>query len=76
MIGMELVHDGDADRPNPELTAQLVVEAARQGLILLSCGVRANVVRLLPPLTITDVLVDESMDLLDNITATLMGLAV
>lgn len=66
MIAMELVHDGDASKPDPEQTAAVVVEAARNGLILLSCGARGNVVRLLPPLTISDELVEESMDLLEK----------
>ena len=73
MIAMELVHDGEANQPNPELTAELVVEATRQGVILVSCGIRGNVIRLLPPLTITDALIDESMDLLDNMVNALTG---
>jgi 4-aminobutyrate aminotransferase-like enzyme len=35
-------------------------------LILLPCGIRGNVIRLLPPLTISDELIEESMDLLDT----------
>ncbi len=66
MIAMELVHEGNADRPDPELTKAMVAEAARNGLILLSCGIRGNVIRFLPALTITDALIDESMDLLEK----------
>ena len=73
MIAMELVHEGDANRPNPELTKAIVVEAARNGLILLSCGIRGNVIRFLPALTISDALVTESMQLLDNTLAALIG---
>jgi 4-aminobutyrate aminotransferase/(S)-3-amino-2-methylpropionate transaminase len=73
MIAMELVRDGDAHRPNPELTAAIVTEAAHKGLILLSCGIRANVIRILPPLTITDALIDESMGLLDKTLEVLIG---
>jgi len=73
MIAMELVRDGDDHRPNPELTAAIVTEAARKGLILLSCGIRENVIRILPPLTITDALVDESMGLLDKTLEVLIG---
>ena len=58
MIAMELVHDGDADKPNAELTKAIVAEAAKNGLILLSCGIRGNVIRFLPALTITDDLKD------------------
>ena len=66
MIAMELVHNGDAEQPNPELTKAIVAQAAANGLILLSCGIRGNVIRLLPTLTISDELVEESMGLLDN----------
>jgi len=66
MIAIELVCNGDVHRPNPELTTEIVTEAGHKGLILLSCGIRANVIRILPPLTITDALVDESMGLLEN----------
>lgn len=66
MIAMELVVDGDANRPDPELTRALITEAAANGLILLSCGIRGNVIRFLPALTISDALIDESMDILDT----------
>jgi len=65
MIAMELVVDGDVNQPDPELTKALVTEASQNGLILLSCGIRGNIVRFLPALTITDPLIDEGMDILD-----------
>ncbi|MDA8694407.1 4-aminobutyrate--2-oxoglutarate transaminase [Pseudomonadales bacterium] len=66
MIAIELMHDGDRSRPNPELTRALVAEAHRQGLILLSCGFHGNVIRCLPALTISDELIDEGMTILAN----------
>ncbi|MFT5721983.1 MAG: 4-aminobutyrate aminotransferase/(S)-3-amino-2-methylpropionate transaminase, partial [Motiliproteus sp.] len=72
MIAMELVHEGDVNRPDAELTKAIVKEAARNGLILLSCGIRGNVIRFLPALTITDALLDESMQLLDKTLAALL----
>jgi 4-aminobutyrate aminotransferase/(S)-3-amino-2-methylpropionate transaminase len=75
MIAMELVHDGDANQPAPELAAAVVAEAAHHGLILLSCGTRGNVIRFLPPLTISDALVSESMDLLGKTLGALIGSA-
>ena len=63
MIAMELVQDGDAQRPDPVLTKSLVTAAADRGLILLSCGIRGNVIRFLPALTIPENLIDEGMDL-------------
>ncbi|WP_426957915.1 4-aminobutyrate--2-oxoglutarate transaminase [Muricoccus radiodurans] len=62
MVAMELVAGGDADRPDPDLTRALVAKAAEKGLVLLSCGVRANVIRFLCPLTTSHALVNEGMD--------------
>jgi 4-aminobutyrate aminotransferase/(S)-3-amino-2-methylpropionate transaminase len=67
MIAMELVHDGDPDRPNPELTRAVVQEGANEGLLLLSCGLRGNVVRFLPALTMPDALLDEAMERLTRL---------
>ncbi|MGD8908175.1 MAG: 4-aminobutyrate--2-oxoglutarate transaminase [Chromatiales bacterium] len=66
MIAMELVHDGDVNSPDPETTRALVTKAAENGLVLLSCGVRGNVIRFLPALTISDALLQEAMDLLEE----------
>jgi 4-aminobutyrate aminotransferase/(S)-3-amino-2-methylpropionate transaminase len=66
MIAMELILDGDATQPDPETTRALVAKAAENGLVLLSCGVRGNVIRFLPALTITDALLQEGMDLLEQ----------
>lgn len=65
MVAMELVHERRADQPDADLTRALVQAAGRHGLILLSCGVRANVIRFLAPLTISDALLEEGMDLLE-----------
>jgi 4-aminobutyrate aminotransferase/(S)-3-amino-2-methylpropionate transaminase len=73
MIAMELVQAGDAQRPDPVLTKSLVNAAADRGLILLSCGIRGNVIRFLPPLTIPLVLVDEGMTIVADCLASLSG---
>lgn len=65
MVAMELVQDGDADQPAPELTKALVQDCAKRGLIILSCGVRGNVIRFLAPLTISDAVLDEGLDILE-----------
>ena len=54
----------DANAVAAELTKQLVAEAARRGLVLLSCGTYANVVRILVPLTASDALLDEGLAIL------------
>jgi len=64
MVAMELVSEGDANRPNPELARALTARAAELGLILLSCGVRGNVIRILVPLTIESKHLDEGIEIL------------
>ncbi|MBK6863411.1 MAG: 4-aminobutyrate--2-oxoglutarate transaminase [Ideonella sp.] len=64
MVAIEIFRDGDLARPDAELTKQLVAEAARRGLVLLSCGTYANVVRILVPLTASDALLDEGLAIL------------
>jgi 4-aminobutyrate aminotransferase / (S)-3-amino-2-methylpropionate transaminase / 5-aminovalerate transaminase len=64
MVAIELFKDGDLSRPDADLTRRLCLEAASRGLILLSCGVYANVVRVLVPLTASDALIDEGLALM------------
>lgn len=64
MIALELVKDGDVNQPNPELTKALVSKASEKGLILLSCGIRGNVIRFLPALTAEFDILDEGMTIL------------
>jgi len=66
MIAFELVKDAKTKEPDAALTTRIVAEAERRGLILLSCGVSANVVRLLAPLTIQDAVLEEGLDLLSE----------
>lgn len=66
MMAMELVKEGNPDLPNPELTKAVVAEAYKRGLVVLSCGVRGNVFRFLPALTISDDLIHEGLDILED----------
>jgi 4-aminobutyrate aminotransferase/(S)-3-amino-2-methylpropionate transaminase len=66
MVAMELVKNGRADEPNAELTSQLVQAAGRAGLIILGCGIYSNVIRFLPPLTISDALLKDGFKLLEQ----------
>ena len=40
-------------------------QATRRGLMLLSCGTYGNVLRILVPLTASDALVNEGLDILE-----------
>lgn len=65
MVAFELVTDRETRNPNAALTGALIAEAERRGLILLGCGTRFNVVRLLPPLTIQDKILEEGLDIIE-----------
>lgn len=65
MIAFELVTSRDTREPNPALTQAILAEAEARGLIILSCGMYGNVVRLLPPLTTPIPQVDEAMNILE-----------
>jgi 4-aminobutyrate aminotransferase len=63
MCAIELVKDATSGEPSPQLTAALLKAASDRGLILLSCGTYGNVIRFLVPLTASDALVREGMDI-------------
>ncbi|KFZ31372.1 4-aminobutyrate aminotransferase [Pseudidiomarina salinarum] len=65
MIALELVRDGDPEKPDAETTQKVISRAAEHGLILLACGYYGNVIRLLPALTIETAILDEALDQLD-----------
>jgi 4-aminobutyrate aminotransferase/(S)-3-amino-2-methylpropionate transaminase len=64
MVAIELFKGGDLTIPAADLTKRVVAEAARRGLILLSCGTHGNVIRVLVPLTASDALLDEGLQIL------------
>ncbi|MEZ5498696.1 MAG: 4-aminobutyrate--2-oxoglutarate transaminase [Steroidobacteraceae bacterium] len=66
MVAIELVENGNAEKPDAASTKQLVQAAARRGLVLLSCGYYGNVIRFLPPLTISDELLMEGVGMLEK----------
>lgn len=61
MIAIELMKEG---KPAPELTTALVAKAREKGLILLSCGIYGNVIRILMPLTVPDAQLKQGLDIL------------
>jgi 4-aminobutyrate aminotransferase/(S)-3-amino-2-methylpropionate transaminase len=65
MQAVEFVTDRATRKPDAALTTAIVAEAEARGLILLTCGTRANVVRLLPPLTIPFEVLEEGLDILE-----------
>lgn len=65
MIAFDIVkHRGTTSVPDLNSTKAVIRAALSAGLILLSCGVHGNTIRLLNPLTISDELLKEGLQLL------------
>lgn len=65
MIAFDIVNNTADAEPDAAATKRVTTAALEAGLILLSCGVHGSTIRLLNPLTISDALLDEGMDLLE-----------
>ncbi|MCG9657921.1 4-aminobutyrate--2-oxoglutarate transaminase [Vibrio mediterranei] len=68
MMAIEFT-DPQSGQPLQDVTKAVISKAQENGLILLSCGVKANVIRLLPPLTIESDVLAEGLDKLEAIIA-------
>ena len=56
--------DPASGKPSPEFTQKVRLAALKRGLLLLSCGTYANVIRFLYPLTTPDAVFDEGLAIL------------
>lgn len=65
MIGFDIVKSRGSYEPDAEATKRVTAAAIDAGLILLSCGVFGNVIRVLVPLTVSDAVLDEGLDKLE-----------
>jgi 4-aminobutyrate aminotransferase len=65
MVGVELCHGGDVKKPAADVTKAVIAEAAKRGLVLLSCGSYGNVLRLMLPLTVSDEILAEGLDIIE-----------
>jgi 4-aminobutyrate aminotransferase len=61
MIGIEFITD-EKRTPNPDAAERIISQALDSGLLLLACGTYGNVVRLLPPLNLSDAELSEGID--------------
>jgi 4-aminobutyrate aminotransferase/(S)-3-amino-2-methylpropionate transaminase len=70
MIAVEFVKPGSGE-PDAVLTNALAAAATAEGVIVLTAGTFGNVVRFLPPLTISDDLLSEGLDVVAGLLAKL-----
>jgi 4-aminobutyrate aminotransferase/(S)-3-amino-2-methylpropionate transaminase len=69
MLAIELVSDPATREPDKALAQRVVDEALRRGLLLLTCGLYGNGIRVLVPLVISDAELDEALDVWEDALA-------
>ncbi|MGJ8557365.1 MAG: aspartate aminotransferase family protein, partial [Sulfitobacter geojensis] len=65
MLAIEFVTDFDTATPDAELTKSVVAHALKRGLILLSCGMHGNALRIMVPLTASDAIIEEGITIFE-----------
>ncbi|WP_146341298.1 4-aminobutyrate--2-oxoglutarate transaminase [Nesterenkonia sp. NBAIMH1] len=68
MLAFEVVDPGTGE-PDAALTSAVAAAARSAGVITLTCGTYGNVIRLLPPLTISDELLREGLSVITDALA-------
>jgi 4-aminobutyrate aminotransferase / (S)-3-amino-2-methylpropionate transaminase / 5-aminovalerate transaminase len=66
MIGFDIVKTRGSYEPDAETTKRVQAKARELGLILLTCGMFSNTIRLLVPLTVSDAVLAEGLALLER----------
>jgi 4-aminobutyrate aminotransferase/(S)-3-amino-2-methylpropionate transaminase len=66
MLALELVEDAETKEPAAALASATTAAARERGLILLSCGIYGNVIRILVPLVISDEDLDRGLEVLEE----------
>jgi len=74
MIAVEFNKAGTHE-PDADFTKRVQARALERGLLLLTCGVYANVIRFLFPLTIQDAVFDEALAILEDVLKETVGVA-
>lgn len=67
VIGLEFVKDKKTKEPAPELTSQVLLRAGSNGLLLGKVGLYGNVVRIAPPLIISEEEAGAGIDILAGV---------
>ncbi len=66
MLALELVHDAGTKKPALDLAAQTTANARERGLMLLSCGLYGNVLRILVPFVASDEDLDRGLEIMEE----------
>jgi len=73
MLAIEFVSDPSSRAPAPELAHAVVDAALARGLLLITCGVYGNCIRVLVPLVVSDAELDEALGAWEEALAASLG---
>ncbi|HEY7761677.1 MAG TPA: 4-aminobutyrate--2-oxoglutarate transaminase [Actinomycetota bacterium] len=74
MCAIELVSDRASKEPlDADAMSAIARRCLEQGVLVLTAGTYGNVVRLLPPITIDEALLDDGLDVVDDAIGTVTG---
>jgi 4-aminobutyrate aminotransferase/(S)-3-amino-2-methylpropionate transaminase len=66
MLAMEFVSDKKSKTPNPDASSKVMKTCLSSGLMILKAGLYNNCIRLHPPLTIEDDILNTGMEILEK----------
>ncbi len=66
MLAFDVVKQMGGHEPDPDATKRVTARALERGLVLLTCGVYANTIRILVPLTVSDATLKEGLDVMEH----------
>ena len=72
MLAIEFVQPGTTV-PDPDAAKAVAAAANSQGVLTLTCGTFGNVIRLLPPLVITDAQLDDALCVIEGAVEAIAG---
>ncbi|MFB3889743.1 MAG: acetyl ornithine aminotransferase family protein [Candidatus Bathyarchaeia archaeon] len=65
MIGVELVEDKETKKPAVQQASEVILRAWKRGVAVITCG--ASTLRIAPPLTIQQDLLDAALDIVEDV---------
>ncbi len=72
MVAFELVKDQSTHEPDPDLAKKLTAKGLENGIVLLSCGIYSNTIRVLVPLTASEAVLKEGIQIIEKSLADLV----
>jgi 4-aminobutyrate aminotransferase-like enzyme len=73
MLAIELVADPATRKPSGELAERVTAKALERGLLLITCGVHGNAIRVLVPLVIADAELEEALGAWEDALEAVLG---